>query len=108
VKNEKPTRHRLLKAPREGKFASSKDFVSGLQFTVFVILLVESGQQLLGNLQEGNANLVQPGVSPGPQPRGADNILHNAFAQTMYPLAATSAFWCSPAWRFSLPQPVSA
>jgi flagellar biosynthetic protein FlhB len=89
-KTEKATAHRLLKARREGKFASSKDFVSGLQFTVFVILLVESGQQLLGNLKKATQILFSQAFRQDLGPAVLTNILHNSFAQTMYPLAATS------------------
>ena len=89
-KTEKATAHRLLKARKEGKFASSKDFVSGLQFTVFVILLVESGQQLIGNLKEATRTLFSQAFRPDLSPAALMAILHQSFAQTMYPLVATS------------------
>ena len=89
-KTEKATQHRLVKARREGKFASSKDFVSGLQFTVFVILLVESGQQLLGNLKQATRTLFSQAFRPDLSPAALTAVLHQSFAQTMYPLAATS------------------
>jgi flagellar biosynthetic protein FlhB len=89
-KTEKATAHRLLKARREGKFASSKDFVSGLQFTVFVILLVQTGQQLLVNLKQATQTLFRQAFGPDLSPAVLTNILHDSFAQTMYPLAATS------------------
>jgi flagellar biosynthetic protein FlhB len=89
-KTEKATQHRLVKARREGKFASSKDFVSGLQFTVFVILLVESGQQLIGNLKQATRTLFSQAFRPDLSPAALTAVLHQSFAQTMYPLAATS------------------
>jgi flagellar biosynthesis protein FlhB len=89
-KTEKATPHRLIKARREGKFASSKDFVSGLQFTVFVILLVESGQRLLGNLKVATRSVFTQAFRPDLSPAALTAILHQAFAQTLYPLAATS------------------
>ncbi len=89
-KTEKATAHRLLKARREGKFASSKDFVSGLQFTVFVLLLVESGGQLIGNLKQATRTLFTEAFRTDLSPAALTVILHQAFAQTMYPLAATS------------------
>ena len=105
-KTEKATPHRLLKARREGKFASSKDFVSGLQFTVFVILLVESGQQLLGNLKQASRTVFSAGVSSGPEPRGADRTLAPSFrADHVSAGSPPAAFWCSPAWLFSSPPP---
>ena len=89
-KTEKATAHRLLKARKEGKFASSKDFVSGLQFTVFVILLVESGQQLIGNLKQATRMLFSQAFRPDLSPAALTAILHQSFAHTMYPLVATS------------------
>jgi flagellar biosynthetic protein FlhB len=89
-KTEKATAHRLLKARKEGKFASSKEFISGLQFTVFVILLVESGQQLIGNLKEATRTLFSQAFRPDLSPASLTAILHQSFAQTMYPLVATS------------------
>ena len=89
-KTEKATAHRLLKARKEGKFASSKDFVSGLQFTVFVLLLVESGQQLIGNLKEATRTLFSQAFRPDLSPAALTAILHQSFAHTMYPLVATS------------------
>jgi flagellar biosynthesis protein FlhB len=89
-KTEKATAHRLLKARKEGKFASSKEFVSGLQFTVFVLLLVESGQQLIGNLKEATRTLFSQAFQPDLSPAGLMGILHQSFAHTMYPLVATS------------------
>jgi flagellar biosynthesis protein FlhB len=89
-KTEKATQHRLIKARREGKFASSRDFVSGLQFTVFVVLLVESGQRLLGNLTQATRTVFSQAFRPDLSAAELTTILHQAFAKTMYPLAATS------------------
>jgi len=101
-KTEKATAHRLLKARREGKFASSKDFVSGLQFTVFVILLVQSGQQLLVNLKQATQALFRQAFGPDLSPAVLTNILHDSFAKTMYPLAATSGILVLSGLAFQL------
>ena len=42
-RTEKPTQQRLERARREGQFPSSKEFVSAVQFLVFLTLLVSSG-----------------------------------------------------------------
>lgn len=47
---EKPTQRRLEKARKEGHFPVSKEFVSGAQFLVFVILLGSRGGEWLANL----------------------------------------------------------
>jgi len=101
-KTEKATAHRLLKARREGKFASSKDFVSGLQFTVFVILLVQTGQQLLVNLKQATQTLFRQAFGPDLSPAVLTNILHDSFAKTMYPLAATSGILVMSGLAFQL------
>jgi flagellar biosynthetic protein FlhB len=101
-KTEKATAHRLIKARREGKFASSKDFVSGLQFTVFVILLVESGKQLLGNLQQASRSLFSQAFHPDLSPEALTVILQQAFARTMYPLVATGGILVLTGLAFQL------
>lgn len=42
-KTEKPTQRRLKKARGEGQFASSRDFVGALQFTLVVTIFVAFG-----------------------------------------------------------------
>ena len=51
-KTEQATPRRLIKARKEGQFAASHDFVSGLQFTVFVILIAQTGPSLLAALKD--------------------------------------------------------
>ena len=58
-KTEKATPRRLIKARREGQFASSHDFVSGLQFTVFVILIAQTGPSLLATLKAVNRSFAK-------------------------------------------------
>lgn len=50
-KTEQPTQRRLLKAREQGNFASSRQFIVGMQFLVFVTLLQVFGHQLFVNLQ---------------------------------------------------------
>lgn len=101
-RTEKATPHRLLKARREGQFASSHDFVSGLQFTVFVVLLVESGQQLLGNLRQATRMLFSQAFRQDLSADALTGILRQSFAQTMSPLAAASAILVLTALAFQL------
>ena len=51
-KTEQATPRRLIKARKDGQFAASHDFVSGLQFTVFVILIAQTGPSLLAALKD--------------------------------------------------------
>jgi len=54
-KTEEPTQHRLQKSRKEGQYPSAKDFVSGLQFMVFLGLLGAGGarwfEQLRGTVR---------------------------------------------------------
>lgn len=101
-RTEKATPHRLLKARREGKFASSKDFVSGLQFTVFVFLLVQSGAQLLTNLKISTRAAFSQAFSQDLSPGALIGLLQQTFAQTLYPLAYTSAILVITGLAFQL------
>jgi flagellar biosynthetic protein FlhB len=101
-KTEKATQHKLVKARREGKFASSKDFVSGLQFTVFVVLLGKSGQQLLVNLKQATRTVFSEAFRQDLSPGALTAIVHHSFAQTMYPLAATSGILVLTGLAFQL------
>ena len=46
-KTEQPTPRRLEKARREGRFPQSRDFLSAVQFAVFVLLVLQFGEVLL-------------------------------------------------------------
>jgi flagellar biosynthesis protein FlhB len=50
-KTEQPTQQRLRKAREEGNFASSRQFISGTQFLVFVALLKFFGADWITNLR---------------------------------------------------------
>ena len=65
-RTEKPTQQRLKKAREEGKFPSSREFISGIQFAVFVAIL-------LGTSGEWSDALA----------RGARSLLHAAFASSV-------------------------
>src|SRR5258708_7718837 len=47
---EKPTPRRLERARREGNFPVSKEFVNGVQFLVFLVLLASYGRSWFSNL----------------------------------------------------------
>jgi len=101
-KTEKATPHRLLKARREGQFASSHDFVNGLQFTVFVVLLLESGSQLFANLREATRMLFGQAFRQDLSPGALTELLRQALRQTMFPMAATGAILVLTALAFQL------
>src|SRR5437016_5458608 len=56
-KTEKPTERRLEKARKEGQYPSAKEFVSALQFMVFLGLLGAGGAQWLKQFRETTRSL---------------------------------------------------
>src|ERR1700739_3846472 len=49
---EKATPRRLEKARKEGRFATARDFVAGIQFLIFVSIAAAWSARMLGSLQE--------------------------------------------------------
>src|ERR1700680_655829 len=101
-KTEKATPRRLLKARREGQLAFSRDFVSGLQFAVFVFLLAESGQTLLRTLTDATRAVLTQAFRSDLTSSTLVQILHQAFARTLFPLAAASGILVATGLAFQL------
>jgi flagellar biosynthetic protein FlhB len=89
-KSEKATPRRLLKARREGQFAASRDFVSGLQFTVFVLLIAETGPRMLAGLKEVTRGLFLEAFRGDLSPAGLIAVLHEALSRGLTPLLYAS------------------
>lgn len=90
-RTEKATPRRLLKARREGQVASSKDFVGGLQFLVFVVLLAEAGPRLLDSIKQASRSILSEAFRNDLGAADLLQILHNSFWWTLAPLASASA-----------------
>lgn len=90
-KSEKPTQRKLIKARREGQFASSKDFVGGLQFTAFVILLIQVGPRFFANFQEATRATLNQAFRSDLTPAALLEVVRQSFAHTLFPLAAVSS-----------------
>src|SRR5579863_4288592 len=86
-RTEKATPRRLQKARREGQVASSRDFVSGLQFAVFAVLLEQAGPRLFASLKEGAHALITQAFRDDLGEAGLLQVLQNAFSWTLVPLA---------------------
>ncbi|MBV8903149.1 MAG: EscU/YscU/HrcU family type III secretion system export apparatus switch protein, partial [Acidobacteriia bacterium] len=56
-KSEKPTQRRVQKAREEGQFLSAREFVSALQFIVFLALLGAGGARWLAQFKQTIRNL---------------------------------------------------
>ena len=58
-KTQKATPQRLKKAREDGKFPTSKEFVSGVQFAVFVAMLVYTAQPWSNSLLRGTRSMLR-------------------------------------------------
>lgn len=58
-RTEKATPQRIKKAREEGKYPTSKEFVSGVQFAVFAAILVGAAQPWLSSLLQGTRTMVR-------------------------------------------------
>ncbi len=101
-KTEQATPRRLIKARREGQFASSHDFVSGLQFTVFVMLIAETGPSLLATLKEVTRGLFIEAFRGDLGPATLVGILHEALFRGLSPLVYASGILLATAFAFQL------
>jgi flagellar biosynthesis protein FlhB len=101
-KTEKATPRRLIKARREGQFASSHDFVSGLQFTVFVLLIAQTGPSLLSSLKEVTRGLFMEAFRGDLGPATLIGILHEALSRGLSPLIYASGILILTALAFQL------
>ena len=101
-KTEKPSPRKLLKARREGQFASSKDFVSGLQFTVFVLLLAAWGPRMFAAFKEAAGAVLREAFRSDLGSSTLVDIVRQSFAQTLYPLITGSAVLVATGILFQL------
>ena len=101
-KTEQATPRRLLKARREGQFASSHEFVTALQFTAFVVLVMQTGSKLLGSLKDVTQGLFVEAFRGDLGPAGLVGILHEAFSRGLAPLLYAGSVLLITALAFQL------
>ena len=101
-KTEQATPRRLIKARKEGQFAASHDFVSGLQFTVFVILIAQTGPALLATLKEVTRGVFIEAFRGDLGPATLIGIVHEALSRGLTPLVYASGTLLLSALAFQL------
>lgn len=101
-KTEKPTQRRLDKARREGQFASSKEFVSGLQFTAFMVLLLEVGPRLFENFKLVTRAMFAQAFRTELGPSTLLELVHQSFAHALLPLLVASSILVATGLAFQL------
>jgi flagellar biosynthesis protein FlhB len=101
-KTEQATPRRLIKARKEGQFAASRDFVSGLQFTVFVVLIAQTGPSLLASLKEVTRGLFVEAFRTDLGPATIIGVLHEALSRGLTPLMYASGILLVTALAFQI------
>jgi flagellar biosynthesis protein FlhB len=101
-KTEQATPRRLVKARKEGQFATSHEFISGLQFTVFVLLIAQTGPSLLATLKEVTRGLFIEAFRGDWSPATLIGILHEALSRGLSPLVYASGILILTAVAFQL------
>jgi flagellar biosynthetic protein FlhB len=86
-KTEKPTPRRLLKARREGQFASSKDFVGGLQFALLIGMVAAYGSTWLSILKQTTRLALHQAFNTGLDGAQVSELLASTLKQALLPLA---------------------
>jgi flagellar biosynthetic protein FlhB len=84
---EKPTPQKLEKARKEGQFPVSKEFVAGVQFLAFVILLGNYGGEWLSNLVATSRLVLARGFHAELTPVMVRELLYLMARRLAYPMA---------------------
>src|SRR4051794_6242047 len=90
-KTEQPTQQRLKKAREQGQFPAAKEFVSALQFMVFLSLLGTGGAAWFGQFRQTTRSILALAFAPELR---KDDLLHLAWQvswQNIMPLAIAGA-----------------
>lgn len=86
-KTEEPTQHRLEKSRKEGQFPSAKEFVSALQFMVFLGLVGAGGAHWLQQLRETMRSLLTLAFARDLRPEDLSHIAWQVSWKLALPLA---------------------
>jgi flagellar biosynthesis protein FlhB len=101
-KTEQATPRRLIKARKEGQFPSSHELVSGLQFTVFVVLIAQTGPSLLAVIKDVTRELFVEAFRGDLGPATLIGIVHEALSRGLTPLVYASGILFLTAVVFQL------
>jgi flagellar biosynthetic protein FlhB len=85
-KTEQPTQRRLENARKEGQFASAKEFVSALQFLVFLSLLAAGGAAWFGQFRLTMRSLLQMAFAPQLRPEDLTQVAWQICLKQVLPL----------------------
>src|SRR3954453_23373018 len=88
---EEPTQRRLEKARTEGQFPAAKEFVSALQFMVFLILLGGGGAHWFAQLRQTTRSLLGLAFAPELKPQDLNHVMWQVVHQQVLPLVMAGA-----------------
>ncbi len=88
---EKPTQRRLEKARKEGNFPTSKEFVNGFQFLVFVVLLGNYAEGWLTNLVATSRLVLEQGFHLELTPVTLRQLLYLLSSRLAFPLTVAGS-----------------
>jgi flagellar biosynthesis protein FlhB len=85
-KTEQPTQKRLEKARSDGQFPAAKEFVSALQFMVFLGLLGAGGAHWFEQLKQTSRSVFHMAFAPELHPADLIHLMWQIFRQQILPL----------------------
>src|SRR5436305_10414873 len=86
-KTEQPTQRRLEKARKDGQFPSAKEFVSALQFMMFLGLLGAGGARWFAQFRETTRSLLKLAFARELRPEDLTHLAWHLSAEHILPLA---------------------
>ena len=86
-KTEQPTQRRLEKARKEGQFASAREFVSALQFMVFLGLLGAGGAAWFAGFRQSTRSMMALAFERELRPEDLTHLAWQLTSQHVLPLA---------------------
>src|SRR5450759_3137497 len=90
-KTEQPTQQRLKKAREQAQFPMAKEFVSALQFMVFLALLSAGGAGWFAQFRQTTRSILRLAFAPELQPEDLIHVAWQLFWRNLLPLALAGA-----------------
>src|SRR5215475_4811434 len=85
-KTEQPTQRKLEKARKEGQFASAKEFISALQFLVFLTLLSAGGAKWFAEFRRTTRSFFRLAFQPELRPEDLIQVAYQIAQQHLLPI----------------------
>ena len=90
-RTEKPSPQKIRKARQEGRFPTSREFVGGIQFFVFVAILVSLAPRLMGDLRSMFIQILSRATNAGISAASLPYVAQQATFPVVAPLVLIAA-----------------